>query len=60
VLTKKQVLSAVKNMPDNFETVQLFDRILLFNKVEEGRQQIKEGKGMSTTEAKKKLKKWLK
>lgn len=60
MLTKKQVLSAVKNMPDNFDTVQLFDRILLFNKVEEGRQQIKEGKGMSTTDAKKKLKKWLK
>ena len=60
MLTKKQVLSAVKNMPDNFDTVQLFDRILLFNKVEEGRQQIKEGKGLSTTEAKKKLKKWLK
>jgi hypothetical protein len=60
MLTKKQVLSAVKNMPDNFDTVQLFDRILLFNKVEEGRQQIKEGKGLSTTEARKKLKKWLK
>ncbi len=60
MLTKRQVLSAVKNMPDNFDTVQLFDRILLFNKVEEGRQQIKEGKGLSTTEAKKKLKKWLK
>jgi hypothetical protein len=60
MLTKKQVLSAVKNMPDNFDTIQLFDRILLFNKVEEGRQQIKEGKGLSTTEAKKKLKKWLK
>jgi hypothetical protein len=60
MLTKKQVLSAVKNMPDNFDTVQLFDRILLFNKVEEGRQQIKEGKGLPTSEAKKKLKKWLK
>jgi len=60
MLTKKQVLSVVKNMPDNFDTTQLFDRILLFNKVEEGRQQIKEGKGLSTTEAKKKLKKWLK
>jgi hypothetical protein len=60
MLTKKQVLSAVKNMPDSFDTIQLFDRILLFNKVEEGRQQIKEGKGLSTTEAKKKLKKWLK
>ena len=60
MLTKKQVLSAIKNMPDNFDTAQLFDRILLINKIEEGRQQIKDGKGLSTEEAKKKLKKWLK
>jgi hypothetical protein len=60
MLTKKQVLSAVRNMPDTFETIQLFDRILLINKVEEGRQQLKAGKGLSTEEAKKKLKKWLK
>ena len=60
MLTKKQVLSVVKNMPDNFDTLQLFDRILLVSKVEEGRQQIKEGKGLSTADAKKKLKKWLK
>jgi hypothetical protein len=55
MLTKKQVISAVKNMPDNFDTIQLFDRILLINKVEEGRQQIKEGKGLSTGEARKKM-----
>ncbi len=60
MLTKKQVLSAVKNMPDSFDTIQLFDRILLLNKVEEGRQQIKGGNGLSTDEARKKLKKWLK
>ena len=60
MLTKKQVLSAVRNMPDTFETIHLFDRILLINKVEEGRQQLKAGKGLSTEEAKKKLKKWLK
>ena len=60
MLTKKQVLSAIKNMPDNFDTTQLFDRILLINKIEEGRQQIKDGKGLPTEEAKKKLKKWLK
>ncbi|GGB08082.1 hypothetical protein GCM10011511_34530 [Puia dinghuensis] len=60
MLTKRQVLSAVKNMPDTFDTVQLFDRILLINKVEEGRRQLKAGKGLTTEEAKKKLKKWLK
>ena len=52
-------MSVVKNMPDNFDTTQLFDRILLIKKVEEGREQIKAGKGLSTDEAKKKLKKWL-
>jgi hypothetical protein len=60
MLTKKQVLSTIKEMPDNFETTQLFDRILLLNKIEEGRQQIKEGKGVTTEQAKKKLRKWLK
>jgi hypothetical protein len=60
MLTKKQVISAIKNMPDTFDTVQLFDRILLINKVEEGRQQLKSGKGLTTEDAKKRLKKWLK
>jgi hypothetical protein len=60
MLTKKQVMSVVKSMPDNFETTQLFDRILLVKKVEEGREQLKSGKGLSTGEARKKLKKWLK
>jgi hypothetical protein len=60
MLTKKQVISAIKNMPDTFNTTELFDRVLLINKVEEGRQQISSGKGLSSDEAKKKLKKWLK
>ena len=60
MLTKKEVLSAIKSMPDTFDRVQLFDCILLTDKVEEGRQQLKAGKGLSTEEAKKKLKKWLK
>ena len=60
MLTKQKVISAIKLMPDTFDTTQLFDRILLLNKIEEGRQQIKEGKTYSTEDAKKKLKKWLK
>jgi hypothetical protein len=60
MLTKKQVLSAIKNMPDTFDTSYLFDRILLINKVQEGRNQVMEGKAVSTAEARKKLKKWLK
>ena len=60
MLTKQQVISAIKLMPDSFDTIQLFDRILLLNKVEEGRRQIKAGNIYITEEAKKKLQKWLK
>lgn len=60
MLTKQQVISAIKLMPESFDTIQLFDRILLLNKVEEGRKQIKAGNIFSTDEAKKKLQKWLK
>jgi hypothetical protein len=60
MLTKKQVMTTIKGMPETFDTTQLFDRILLLNKIEEGRQQIKEGKTYTTEEAQKKLKKWLK
>jgi len=60
MLSKKQVLSAVRNMPESFDKTYLFDHILLLDKVEEGRSQLKGGKGVSTGEARKKLKKWLK
>jgi hypothetical protein len=56
MLTKKQVMSVVKSMPDYFETTQLFDRILLVKKEEEGREQLKSAKGLSTGEAREKLK----
>ena len=41
MLTKKQVLSMVKHMPDTFDMVHLFDHILLINKPEEGRKRRK-------------------
>ncbi len=55
----KQTINIMKQIPEIIE-VQLFDRILLFSKIKEGHQQIKEGKGYTTEEAKRKLKKWLK
>ncbi len=59
MLTKKQVMSTIKGMPETFDTTQLFDRILLLNKIEEGRQETKQGKAYTTEEAKRKLKKWI-
>jgi hypothetical protein len=44
-------------MPETFDTTYLFDHMLLLSKVEEGRAQLKEGKGQSTDEVRKKLQK---
>jgi len=59
MLTKQEVLSAIKKMPETFNTTELFDRIILLKKIEEGREQIRSGKTYTTEEARKKLKKWL-
>ena len=59
MLTKKQVLKTVKEMPEAFSANELIDRIILLQKVEQATQEIKEGKGLSTEQAKKQLKKWL-
>ncbi len=60
MLTKKQVLSVVKEMPDTFDTTYLFDKILLLKKIEQGRRELREEQALNTEQARKKLKKWLK
>lgn len=59
MLTKQQVLAAIEDLPDKFDTNELFERILLLKKIEEGRKQAKEGKTYTMDEAKEKLNKWL-
>ena len=59
MLTKQQVLDAIEQMPDIFDTNELFERILLLKKIEEGRKQAREGNTCTMDEAKEKLGKWL-
>lgn len=60
MLHKKQVLNSIKDLPESFSVDELFDRIILLQKIEIGLQQSDAGQTLSTQEAKKKLKKWLK
>lgn len=60
MLTKKKLLSAIKDMPDNFTIEELLDHVLFVHKVETGLDQSNSGKVHSTAQAKLKLKKWLK
>ena len=60
MLTKKQVIKSIREMPDEFPVDDVIERLVFLHKVQSSSQEIKEGKGLSTALAKKKLKKWLK
>lgn len=59
MLTKKEVLKTLKSLPEEFPVDDAIDRLIVLHKVNKGRQEIKDGKGITTAQAKKKLKKWL-
>lgn len=59
MLSKEKILQTVKDLPDGFSIEDLFERIVLLQKIDAGLEQSKSGKTVSTEEAKKKLRKWL-
>ena len=59
MLTKQTVIKSFKEMPDEFSLDEAVDKLILMNKVQKAEAEIKEGKGLSTEQAKKKLKQWL-
>ena len=60
MLSKEKILQTLKDLPDTFSIDELFDRIVLLNKIEMGLEQSKSGQVNTTDQAKDKLKKWLK
>ena len=60
MLEKKQVIKSIRELPDTFSLDELFERIILLQKIEIGMEQSAKGQTHSTAEARKKLKKWLK
>ncbi len=59
MLLKKEVMKTMKEMPDEFSVDEAIDRLILLNKINKAKEEIKQGKGLTTDQAKKKLKKWL-
>ena len=60
MLVKKAVLKSIKDMPDHFSVDEVIDRLIILSKIEKAQTEIKEGKGLTTEQASKKLSKWLK
>lgn len=59
VLTKRALLKSVKELPDEFTIDELMERLIVLQKIERGLKEMKEGKGLSTAEARKRLARWL-
>lgn len=60
MLIKEKVIASLKDMPKQFSVDEVIDRIILLQKIENGVNESKQGKAVSTEEAKKRLSKWLK
>ncbi|MGG9962127.1 hypothetical protein [Ferruginibacter sp. SUN106] len=53
-------MKTIKEMPEEFSVDDAIEQLIVLNKIEKARKEIREGKGLTTTQAKKKLQKWLK
>jgi hypothetical protein len=59
MLIKQEVLKSFKEMPDEFSIDDAVDKLIVINKIQKAEAEIKAGKGLTTNQAMKKLKKWL-
>jgi hypothetical protein len=59
MLSKEKILQSIKELPDQFSLEELFERIILLQKIELGLEQSKNGQVLTTQQAREKLKKWL-
>lgn len=58
-MRKSIVIESISNLPDEFSIDEIIERLIVIEKIERGRQQIKDGKVNSEEQAKTKLSKWL-
>jgi hypothetical protein len=59
MLTKKEVLLSIKDMPSSFSVEDLVDRIILLQKIETGLSQSAKKQLNTAGQGRQKLKKWL-
>jgi hypothetical protein len=60
MISKEKLLSILRDMPTTFQIDELFDRVILLQKIDTGLEQSKIGQVLTTNGAKEKLGKWLK
>ncbi|WP_375415783.1 hypothetical protein [uncultured Hymenobacter sp.] len=58
-MTKEQIIETVRQLPDGFELDDLFERLLLIRRIEEGIRQSESGETVGEAEARTYLNRWL-
>ena len=58
MLTQERVIETVKALPSEFSLDDLFDKLIVIEKINKGMKQIENGEYMTTEELKENLEKW--
>ena len=59
-IDKQIAIDSINDMPQKIELEELFERLIVIEKIERGREDVRNGNTISHEEAKEKLRKWLK
>jgi predicted transcriptional regulator len=60
MLTKEKVRKTIDRLPENFTVDQIVEKLVVLNKIEEGLNDVEQGRVFTTDQVKKELKTWLK
>lgn len=58
-MKKSTVIESINKLPDEFFIDEIIERLIIIEKIEKGRQEVKDGKVNTEEQAKAKLSKWL-
>jgi hypothetical protein len=58
-ISKEKLIETIKDLPDTFSLDELFERLILLQKIESGMEQSKSDQVLSTADARAKLSQWL-
>ena len=58
-MRKSTVIESINKLPDEFSIDEIIERLIIIEKIEKGRQDVKDGKVNTEDQAKAKLSKWL-
>ncbi|GGG46417.1 hypothetical protein [Bizionia arctica] len=59
MLTKTKLIEHIESFPENFSLEELFERLILLDKIEKGNLQSVKGKVISESELDKEIEKWF-